>query len=118
MKLYDSELRLMELLWEHDGCTAKDLSMLAADRIGWNKNTTYTVLKRLVEKGAVARSEPGFRCNALIERTQVAREETIGLIRRLFGGSRKAFFAAFLQQERLSEEELAALRAMIDGYEK
>lgn len=118
MKLYDSELRLMELLWEHDGCTAKELSLLAAEAIGWNKNTTYTVLKKLVEKGAVGRGEPGFRCTALIGRTEVAKEETEGLIRKLYGGSRKAFFAAFLQQERLSENELDELRAMIDGYEK
>lgn len=118
MKLYDSELRLMELLWEHDGCTAKELALLAAETIGWNKNTTYTVLKKLVEKGAVERSEPGFRCAALIGRTEVAKEETEGLIRKLYGGSRKAFFAAFLQQERLSENELDELRAMIDGCEK
>ena len=118
MKLFDSELRLMELIWAHDGCSAKELSLLAAEEIGWNKNTTYTVLKKLVAKEAVERREPGFRCKALISRDQVAKEETTGLVDRLFGGSRKAFFAAFLQNEDLSPAELDALKEMIDRHEE
>ena len=118
MKLFDSELKLMELIWAEDGCTAKALSLRAAEKIGWNKNTTYTVLKKLVEKGAVERVEPSFQCRARISRDSVAKEETAGLIDRLFGGSKKAFFAAFLQQEPLSDTELDELRSMIDGYEK
>ena len=118
MKLFDSELRLMELLWDNDGCTAKDLSLLAAERIGWNKNTTYTILKKLVAKEAVERIEPGFRCKVLISRSEVVKEETSGLIDKLFGGSRKAFFAAFLQDEGLSPAELDELRAMIDRHEE
>lgn len=118
MKLFDSELRLMELIWANAGETAKALSLLAGETIGWNKNTTYTVLNKLVEKGAVARIDPGFHCQPLIERDQVAKEETDGLINKLFGGSRKAFFAAFLQQEKLSAGELDALREMIDRYEE
>ncbi len=117
MKLFDSELRLMELIWAEEGCTAKALSLRAGESIGWNKNTTYTVLKKLVEKGAVERLEPGFRCLPRISRDQVAREETTGLIDKLFGGSRKAFFAAFLEQEPLSEAELEELRAMIERHE-
>lgn len=118
MKLFDSELKLMELIWETEGCSAKELSLRAAEAIGWNKNTTYTVLKKLVEKGAVERVEPGFRCLPRISRDQVAREETSGLIDKLFGGSRKAFFAAFLDQEPLSQGELEELRAMIDRHEQ
>ena len=118
MKLFDSELKLMELIWTDPDCTATALSLAAADRIGWNKNTTYTVLKKLVEKGAVERVEPGFRCRPLLSRDQVAEEETAGLIDRLFDGSRQAFFAAFLQNERLSPAELEALRTMIDRYEE
>lgn len=118
MKLFDSELRLMELLWAHEGCSAKELSLLATETIGWNKNTTYTVLKKLVAKQAVARTEPGFHCKALVSKDEIAREETVGLVDRLFGGSRKAFFAAFLQSEQLSDAELDELRAMIDHHEE
>ena len=118
MKLFDSELRLMELIWAEDGITAKELSLRAAEAIGWNKNTTYTILKKLVAKDAVERQEPGFRCHARITREAVAAEETDGLISRLYQGSKKAFFAAFLQREELSDAELDELRRLIDGHEK
>ena len=118
MKLFDSELKLMELIWADEGCSAKALSLAAAEQIGWNKNTTYTVLKKLVEKGAVELAEPGFHCRALVSRDRVAQEETEGLIDKLFRGSRQAFFAAFLENEKLSGEELEALRTMIDRYEE
>ena len=118
MKLFDSELRLMDLIWDRDGCSAKELSVLAHDHFSWNKNTTYTVLKKLVAKGAVERTEPGFRCRALISRASVAKEETAGLIEKLYGGSKKAFFAAFLQEEALSSAELNELRAMIERHEE
>ncbi len=118
MKLFDSELRLMELIWAHDGCSAKELSLLAGEAIGWNKNTTYTILKKLVAKEAVERQEPGFRCKALVTKNQIAREETGSLVERLFGGSRKAFFAAFLQSEQFSDAELYELKTMIDRHEE
>lgn len=118
LHLFDSELRLMELLWAQAPVSARALSLAAADSLGWNKNTTYTVLKKLVDKGFVQRQEPNFICVPLIDRKQVAREETDSLIRKLYGGSKKAFFAAFLEEEQLSDRELQELRALIDGYEK
>lgn len=113
--LFDSELRLMELIWETEPVSAVELSRLAAQRLSWNKNTTYTVLKKLVAKEAVLRREPGFLCTALLRREDVRRSETKTLIDKLFGGSRKAFLAAFLEDEPLDEEELAQLRKLIDG---
>lgn len=118
LHLFDSELRLMELVWEKEPVYAKALSLEAAQRLGWNKNTTYTVLKKLVEKGYVLREEPNFLCSALVQKKQVAKEETDSLIRKLYGGSKKAFFAAFLDEEQLSDRELQELRALIDSYEK
>lgn len=112
--LFDSELRLMELVWTNEPVTAKELSLLAAEEFGWNKNTTYTVLKKLVEKGIMRRDEPNFLCTALIKREQVQRAETKSLIDKLYNGSRRAFFASFLQEEDLSKEELEELRAMIE----
>ena len=78
MKLFDSELKLMELIWADEGCSAKALSLAAAEQIGWNKNTTYTVLKKLVEKGAVERAEPGFHCRALVSRDRLPRRRPKG----------------------------------------
>jgi predicted transcriptional regulator len=114
IRLFEGELKLMELLWQSEPVSAKELSLRAAQAVGWNKNTTYTVLKKLVEKGAVKREEPGFMCTSLVGKSDVGRAETDSLIDRLYGGSRKAFFAAFLEDERLSEQELKELRDMIE----
>lgn len=113
-KLFDSELKVMELIWEKEPVSAKDVSLLAEQAHGWNKNTTYTVIKKLEAKGYLRREDPGFICTAILTREQVRREETRGLIDRLFGGSKKALFAALLEEESLSAEELEALRRMID----
>lgn len=118
LHLFDSELRLMELVWAKAPVSARELSLLAAEALDWNKNTTYTVLKKLVEKGYVQREEPNFICTPLIEKKQLARDERDSLISKLYGGSKKAFFAAFLEEEQLSQGELQELRALIDGYEK
>ncbi len=114
LKLFDSEMKVMELLWEKGAVSAKELSLLAASELEWNKNTTYTVIKKLVAKGYIRRDEPGFICTPLITREDVRRAETQGLIDRLFGGSKKALFSALLEDEKLSEKELEELRKMID----
>lgn len=114
--VFDSEMKIMELIWakEPNGISAKELSVAAEEKIGWNKNTTYTVIKKLVEKGYVSRSEPGFVCRALISREEVRKSETQGLVSRFFGGSKKALLSSLIEDEELSEEELTALRAMIE----
>ena len=116
IKLFEGELKLMELLWEHEGATAKELSVLAAEKIGWNKNTTYTVIKKLVSKGAVKRGEPGFICRSLIGRDDVGRDEAKAVLNSFFGGSVKAMFSSFMADGSLSEEEAEELRRMIDKH--
>lgn len=113
-KLFDSELKVMELIWEGEPISAKSVSLLAADRYGWNKNTTYTVIKKLEAKGVLHREEPGFVCTSRISRDEICKTETQGLIDKLFGGSRKALFSALLEDENISAEELDELRAMIE----
>jgi len=115
VNLYDSELKLMELLWEMEPASAKELSLAAAKKIGWNKNTTYTVLKKLETKGYLLRTEPGYICTSLISKDQAQQAETASLITRLFGGSKKALFSALLDDKTLTREELDELRRMIDG---
>lgn len=114
IKLFDSELKLMDILWENEPVSAKELSILAAERIGWNKNTTYTVLKKLVNKNVIQRSEPGFICTSLIKKDDVRKAETESLIQRLYNGSKKALFSALLEEEPLSEDELKELREMLE----
>lgn len=116
IKLFDGELKLMELLWEHEGATAKELSLLAAEKTGWNKNTTYTVIKKLIAKGAVKRGEPGFICRSLIGREDVGREEARAVLHSFFGGSLKAMFSSFMAEGALSDEEASELRRMIETH--
>ena len=87
MKLFDSELKVMEVLWEQGTKSARDIVDVLSQRIGWNKNTTYTVIKKCIEKEAVSREDPGFLCTPLVTRDEVARSETEQLIDKMFGGS-------------------------------
>lgn len=114
MKLYDSEMKIMELIWKNEPVSAKELSLLAQNDIGWNKNTTYTVIKKVIEKGYVKREDPDFICSSLISREEVSKNETKSLIDRLFGGSKKALFSALLEDEELTPDDIAALREMIE----
>jgi predicted transcriptional regulator len=118
IKLFEGELKLMELLWEHEGVSAKELSLLAAATIGWNKNTTYTVIKKLVDKGAIARADPGFICRSLIGREEAGREEAKEVLRSFFGGSVKALFSSFMSDGTLSEKEADELRRLIDAHDR
>ncbi len=113
-KIFESELKVMELIWANEPVSAKEISVLAQKDIGWNKNTTYTVIKKLEEKGYIKRDEPGFICTSLISKTDVQKEEANGLLSKLFGGSKKALFSALLENESLSEEEIGELRNMIE----
>ena len=114
MKLFDSELRVMDVLWREGDLPARQIADVLTRQIGWNINTTYTLIKRCIEKGAIERREPGFVCRALVSREQVQQEETQGLIDRLFDGSADALFASLLGSKRVSEEQMQRLRRMID----
>lgn len=114
VKLFDSELKVMEVLWEQGPKTAKDIVEILGGSIGWNKNTTYTVIKKCIEKGALERSEPGFLCTPLVTKDEVARSETEQLIDKMFGGSSELFFSAFLKNQGISEEDVLRLARMIE----
>jgi predicted transcriptional regulator len=112
-RLFDAELRLMEIIWEREPVSAKEISLIAAAQFNWNRNTTYTVIKRLIAKEVLRRKEPGFICSAIAKRDEVQKAETNTLIEKLFGGSKKAFFAAFAD-ENLTPDEVEALRTLIE----
>ena len=114
VKLFDSELKVMEVLWEQGPKNAKDIVEILAKSIGWNKNTTYTVIKKCIEKGAVERSEPGFLCTPLVTKEEVARSETEQLIDKMYGGSSELFFSAFLKNQGISQEDALRLARMIE----
>lgn len=113
-KLFDSEAKVMEIIWERGVISAKEISLIAGETIGWNKNTTYTVIKKLEAKGFIRREDPGFICTALVSRDRVQKAEAISLVQKVFGGSRKALFSALLEDEPLSQDEIDALRKLIE----
>ena len=117
MKLFDSEWKVMEVLWQENDRTAKEISVRLADSIGWNKNRTYTVIKKCIDKGAIERREPNFVCHAAITKRQVQKEEADSLVDKVFGGSAELLFASILSDRSLSKDELARLRALVEAQE-
>ena len=113
IKLFDSELKVMDVLWREGDRTAKQISDLLKAEIGWNMNTTYTVIKKCVAKGAVERREPNFLCHALIPKEAVQEAETDELIGKLFDGSADKLFAALLGRKKLSAEQIAKLKQIV-----
>lgn len=114
MKLFDSELKVMDVLWRKGDLPAKAIARTLTEEIGWNVNTTYTLIKRCIAKEAIERSEPGFMCRALVSKEQVQQEETQELIDKVFDGSADKLFASLLGGRRISREQLEQLRRMID----
>ena len=113
-KLFGSEAKVMEIIWNRGPLSAKEISLIAADSIGWNKNTTYTVIKKLESKGFIKRTDPGFICTPLVSQEEMQKKEAVSLLNKVFGGSRKALFSALLEDEDLSDTEIKELRDLID----
>ena len=109
IKLFDSELKVMDVLWKEGDKTAKQISDILKEEIGWNMNTTYTVIKKCIAKGAIERSEPNFMCHALIAKEVVQEAEAEELIGKLFDGSPDKLFAALLDNQKLSKEKFENL---------
>ena len=115
IKLFDSELKVMNVLWREGDRTAKEISDILKAETNWNMNTTYTVIKKCIAKGAIERSEPGFLCHALIPKESVQEAETDELIGKLYDGSVDKLFAALLGRKKLSAEQINRLKQMVEG---
>ena len=113
IKLYDSELNIMEYLWQKGEASAKEIAAEMAKTVGWSKTTTYTVIKKCVDKGAVERHEPGFHCAPLISRQEAQAYETRELINRMYDGSADLLVASLVGQQMLSEQEIDRLKLLI-----
>ena len=116
-KIFDSELRFCEILWSHEPIKSSELVRLCAEELGWKKSTTYTVIKKCIAKGAIERSEPNFMCHALIAKEVVQEAEAEELIGKLFDGSPDKLFAALLDNQKLSKEQIENLRRMVAELE-
>lgn len=113
LRLHEGELNVMELLWSNKALATKDISKIIKEYIGWEKNTTYTVIKRLIEKGAITREDPGFICRANVSKKKVQEIETKALLNKLYNGSVSQFITEYLVNQKLSSDDLAALEFAI-----
>lgn len=113
VKLFDSELKVMDVLWKEGDMPAKQISDILKDSTGWNMNTTYTVIKKCIAKGAIERREPNFLCHALIARDVVQAAETEELLHKLFDSSPDLLFASLLGHQKLSKAQIDNLRRMV-----
>ena len=118
IKLFDSELKVMDVLWKEGDKTAKQISDILKEEIGWNMNTTYTLIKRCICKGAIQRSEPNFLCHALIQKEEVQQLQTDELIDRIYDGSTDKLFAALLGRKKLSAQQIEQLRSIVGSFEE
>ena len=115
-KIFDSELRFCEILWEHQPVKSSELVQLCAQRLGWKKSTTYTVIKRLTERGVVQTENAVV--TARVSRDEVQRAESRAFVARNFSGSLPSFLNAFVGGRGLSAEEADELRRMIADFEE
>ena len=113
IKLFDSELKVMGVLWKEGDVPAKHIADMLNKELGWNKNTTYTLIKRCMKKGAIERSEPDFICHALIPKEEVQEAETNELINKIYDGSVDKLFAALLGRKKLSAEQIEKLKQIV-----
>ncbi len=113
IRLHEGELNVMELLWSNKVLAAKDISKIIKEYIGWEKNTTYTVIKRLIEKGAIKREDPGFLCKSAISKRTVQAIETKVLLNKLYNGSLSTFLTEYLKNQELSKGEILELQRII-----
>lgn len=117
VKLFDSELKVMGVLWREGDVTAKHVSDVLGRETGWNINTTYTIIKRCMKKGAIERREPNFLCHALIAKEEVQEAETEELVNKLFDGAADQLFASLLGRRKLSAGEIERLKEIVKELE-
>ena len=115
-KIFDSELKFCEILWTHEPVKSSELVSLCADELGWKKSTSYTVIKRLTERGVV-HTETAVG-TALVNREDVQSAESRAFVERNFSGSLPGFLNAFVGGKGLTAAEADELRRMIDKFEE
>ena len=115
-KIHEGEYRFCLIMWEHEPVTAVELVKHCQEQLGWKKSTTYTVIKRLSERGILKNENTVV--TALVSKEEVQASEIDHLVKHKFGDSLPAFVAAFAKHRKLSKADIDAVQAMIDQYRK
>ena len=111
-KIFESEYRFCLILWEHEPIKSTELARLCKEQLGWSKTTTYTVIKRLSERGVV--QNENTIVTALISKEEAQLSELDELVEKKFEGSLPAFIAAFARRQALSDAEIEEIRRIIE----
>ena len=114
-KVFESEYRFCLILWENEPINSTKLARLCNERLGWSRTTTYTVIRRLSDRGIVKNENAVV--TSLVSKDEVQAAEIDELVEKTFQGSIPAFIAAFTRRRKLSGEEVAEIRRMLDRYE-
>ena len=112
-KIFESEYRFCLILWEHEPISSRELSELFKEKLGWSKTTTYTVIKRLSERGVV--KNENTIVTSIVSKDEAEVSEIDELMEKKFEGSLPAFIAAFARRQKLSDDEIAEIRQIIEG---
>lgn len=115
-KVFESEYRFCLILWQHEPIKSSELVSLCAQHLGWKPTTTYTVIKRLSERGVLKNENTVV--SSLVSKDQVQASQISEMVEKTFEGSLPAFIAAFTKHQKLSDKEVDAVQQMIDHYRK
>ncbi len=115
-KVFESEYRFCLILWEHEPVKSSELVSLCKEQLGWKPTTTYTVIKRLSERGVLKNEKTVV--TSLISKDEVQAAEIQEMVDKTFEGSLPAFIAAFTKHQKISDTELDKVQQMIDNYRK
>lgn len=115
-KIFESEYRFCLILWQHEPVNSTKLVALCKEQLGWSKATTYTVIRRLAERGVL--KNENATVTALVSKEDVQEFEIEQFVEKTFEGSVPAFIAAFSRSKKLSDKEVAQLRELIDSYKE
>ncbi len=115
-KIFESEYRFCEILWENEPVSSSELVRLCRERLEWKKSTTYTVIRRLSERG-ILKSEDAV-VTSLVSREDVQSAESAEVVERTFSGSLPSFIAAFTRKKNLSKQEVDEIQRIIDAYKE
>ena len=115
-KVFESEYRFCRILWENEPVKSSDLVRLCQEQLGWKPTTTYTVLRRLGDRGVLKNENTVVR--SLVSREQVETAQIDEMVEKTFGGSLPAFVAAFTRSHKLSRAEVDEVQAMIDRFKE
>ena len=111
-KIHEGEYRFCLILWENEPVASARLAQLCQEQLGWSRTTTYTIIRRLSDRGVV-KSENAI-VSSVVKKEEVQLSEMNELVEKTFEGSLPAFIAAFARRQKLSEEDIATLRRLIE----